>query len=357
MKNIGLITFHDTTNFGALLQTFGLYQKLNNEGYNCTIINYQCANIIRREKPKHFRPSLSLKNNLAYLLNEPGKWKKYKEMQRFCELYMPNMTNQYDRDTIKELKENFDILLVGSDMLWGLDVTDNDYTYFLDFAPNEILKISYGTSIGKEWTDKEKKTIKQYLSRFHYISVREEETADKLQKLLETKPDVVCDPTMLLEEEEWKPFISDRFKNSNYVAVYFDSDDGKALEDAKKYASSKGLDVYFCSMGWSRGGYKIQKIYSIEDYLSFLYYAKAVFTGSYHGLLFSLYFHKELFYYKRKPISRMESLAKIICVECRDSDKKEIDSLAKLDYAKVDTNICNYREYSLSKLYSALSLE
>ena len=29
MKKIGLITFHDTTNFGSFLQTFGLYKAIN----------------------------------------------------------------------------------------------------------------------------------------------------------------------------------------------------------------------------------------------------------------------------------------------------------------------------------------
>lgn len=51
MNKVALLTFHDTTNFGALLQTFGLYKKMNDLGYDCNVLNYQCANIINRGVP------------------------------------------------------------------------------------------------------------------------------------------------------------------------------------------------------------------------------------------------------------------------------------------------------------------
>ena len=43
MKKIGLITFHDTTNFGSFLQTFGLYKAINDMGYTCKVLDYKCA--------------------------------------------------------------------------------------------------------------------------------------------------------------------------------------------------------------------------------------------------------------------------------------------------------------------------
>ena len=39
-------------------------------------------------------------------------------------------------------------------------------------------------------------------------------------------------------------------------------------------------------------------------------HANTVFTASYHGLLYSLYFHKNVYYYYHENKSRMESLGK-----------------------------------------------
>ena len=39
---IGLITYHHTTNFGSLLQTYGLYKKVKDLGFECEIIDYEC---------------------------------------------------------------------------------------------------------------------------------------------------------------------------------------------------------------------------------------------------------------------------------------------------------------------------
>ena len=41
-------------------------------------------------------------------------------------------------------------------------------------------------------------------------------------------------------------------------------------------------------------------------------HANTVFTASYHGLLYFLYFHKNVYYYNRENKSRMESLGEKI---------------------------------------------
>lgn len=48
-KKIGILTFHRTTNFGSLLQTYGLFKKIENLGYDCEIIDYRCP-AVEKEK-------------------------------------------------------------------------------------------------------------------------------------------------------------------------------------------------------------------------------------------------------------------------------------------------------------------
>ena len=40
-EKIGLLTYHHTTNFGSLLQTYALYRTVIGMGYSCEIVDYR----------------------------------------------------------------------------------------------------------------------------------------------------------------------------------------------------------------------------------------------------------------------------------------------------------------------------
>ena len=44
MKNIGIITFHCSYNYGSVLQAYALQKYLINSGYNVKIIDYRSKN-------------------------------------------------------------------------------------------------------------------------------------------------------------------------------------------------------------------------------------------------------------------------------------------------------------------------
>lgn len=48
-KKVGLLTYHHTTNFGSLLQTFALYKTITEIGYPCEIIDYRNEAVEQRE--------------------------------------------------------------------------------------------------------------------------------------------------------------------------------------------------------------------------------------------------------------------------------------------------------------------
>lgn len=355
MKKVALLTFHDTTNFGALLQTYGLYKKLNDIGIDCRILNYQCENIVKREIPSAFHFSFNPKKLFVELFIRPQFRRRYKAMHMFIDKNMPKITQPYDRRGLIELKEDFDTFVVGSDMLWGVDITNNDYSYFLDFVSDNKNKISYATSIGKrEWSEEEANIISNLLNRFSFVSVREDATAQRLHSVLNKECCVVCDPTMLLETKEWTNFIKKDYKLNNYVLVYFNSDDGKLYEDAKKYAYKHGkklIDITPLPSFYTRT-YNVFP-YFVEDFLSLLYYADMVFTASYHGLLFSLYFHKNFIYYNRQPAYRMQTIAYRLNIESREGHLIDFDNILPLNYSYIDAKIEEYRKESVNFIKKA----
>jgi len=356
MKRIALLTFHDTTNFGALLQTFGLYKKLNDLGNECYILDYQCDNIIKREVPPKFHFTFSPKQLALELFVKSKARRRYTSMKEFCRINMPNITQSYNRNSVFSIKESFDSYVVGSDMLWGLDITDSDYSYFLDFVPDNIQKFSYATSIGKrEWNKEETVRISNLLNRFNVVSSREEVTAKRLKPFLSKPCNVVCDPTMLLSSDEWLPYVSNCYSKGGFVLAYFDTDDGKAFKDAKEYArkNEKELLVISSMPSIITGTHNVFP-YAVEDFLSLFRYADTVFTASYHGLLFSLFFHRNFIYYNRQPAYRMETVAKRVGVENREGRRVDINNLPPLNYHDIDKKLAEYREYSIDFIHKAL---
>ena len=80
MKEIGLITFHRTLNYGSLLQTFATLLCLKNNGANVELIDYRCSALEKREGLTF---SKGFKNKIKSLLN----WKKESTLMVFVQIF------------------------------------------------------------------------------------------------------------------------------------------------------------------------------------------------------------------------------------------------------------------------------
>lgn len=350
---IGIITFHDTTNFGSLLQTYGLYKGIQRLGYNCEIIDYKCKAICDRELPRLRTVQHGLKAYVKHLLFDEKK-AKYRELHRFLTLHM-HLGPKCDVSNTFKLNDIYDKFVVGSDIVWGTDITDCDTTYFLDFVNDDQKKFAFSSSVGNPWSSKEKSLLRPYLSSFSHIAVREVEAADWVSELTGVRPDVVCDPTMLLDAEEWRTIKSDRYSKDKYILVYFDSPQNECLKAAIKYGQENRIKVYFINYGIPVRNTHTIRPYSLEDFLSLVYYAQRVFTASYHGMLFSIYFNKQFLFFNRSHKSRMNTLAqKLNVIDC-DGSNIETNSLPIIDYRMVDELVESYRQSSYSILLQLLS--
>lgn len=345
--NIGLLTFHKTTNFGSLLQTIGLYEKLKNFNFNVEIIDY-CPPAISNREFITFAKPINIKNLVKFLL--------YYRKRRWFLHYIYHEFNLSDKINVNEISattSKYDILISGSDILWGKDITNCDYTYFLDFANKKQKCYSFASSVGayELWDDDER--ISELLKNFDQITVREGETKKWLKNKFDINSDFVCDPTMLLTSDEWlNLFPVNRTNKRNYVLVYFDNENGKCLNDAITFARKNKKKVYFINYGMTRKGVKNIKPSSINDFLSLIYNADYVFTSSYHGILFSVYFNKQFFYYERQHKSRVVSLANVLNIANRCYNKKNIEEAAfnDLNYEHINKLVSKFRDESIKIL-------
>ena len=295
---IGLLTFHDTTNFGSFLQTYGLYKALLNMGCDCEVIDYKCEAIVKRELPKKRPTNYSVREIAKFVLIDGMTRKKY---EAFCKSIKNtfHLSKTYRIDNISEANAEYDMFLVGSDILWNREITNGDMTYFLDFVNNQKTRNSFSTSIGEPWSCDEERIIEPLLKRFDNIALREQDSIEWVRKIYKKEVYSVCDPTMLLNSCEWDVFLKNyRHKFDNYVLVYFY--DNNVIEDAKRYAEKHKLKVIVINYGLPIKGVKNIHPYEIGEFLGLIKNAKVVFTSSYHGMLFSIYYKIPFVCYGRK---------------------------------------------------------
>lgn len=349
---IGLITFHETTNFGSFLQTYGLYTAIKNLGYDCEIVDYKCESIVKRELPKTKPESYSLKNVALYLILEKKLQKKFASFQNTIHSCM-KLSKSYNKYNIEEADEEYDAFVIGSDMLWNLSITGNDMVYFLNFVKDNNKKYAFSTSIGNHWDRKETAVVCPFLQDFRRISLREKDSVDWISGFLEKTIEFVCDPTMLMERSVWEQLINNSVGiHDNYILIYFY--DAQMMEDAKNYAARHKCNVLFINYGKHVKGVKNIHPYDISVFLSLIKQAKAVFTASYHGMLFSIYFEVPFYCYMRENGNnvRFHSVFdRLNLWQCYRKDG-EIFKEVMIDYGKVSEKVKEWRAESLEILAS-----
>ncbi len=102
------------------------------------------------------------------------------------------------------------------------------------------------------------------------------------------------DPTLLLEQDEWRRLITP-ITRPPYYLLYMLKYDELLVQKARAASDKAGLDLavitgsfipQFGLSGWSETG--------VPDWLSLFAGAEGVFTNSFHGTAFSLIFEKPL---------------------------------------------------------------
>lgn len=354
-KKVGLLTFHRTSNFGSYLQTYGLYRKICDLGAECEIIDYRCPAIEQRESLQQKKWSFHPKKIARQILIQPAVNAKAKVLQQFSAENM-RFSPVYTTENIHLANKEYDKFVAGSDIIWGRDITGDDYHYFLDFVTDATKKYAFASSVGDCVIRKDEPILPDLLRDFSKITVRETEAAKWVEEVSGCKAQVVCDPTMLLTEQEWDQAIPTKQKYSNYVLVYFKNPGEKSLADAKAYAKQHGCKVLHINYGIPHKGVTNIKPKTLNEFLSLIKYADMVFTASYHGMLFSLYYEKEFLFYTRAHKSRVLSLAERLGVQANCGDQLDVLDYPSVDYSKVKPRMDQFRDQSVAALTEMLSL-
>lgn len=312
MIRIGILTFHKSINYGAFMQAYSLSTRIKNDFPECDvdiidyvplrtiedhntalsrkIINWNTPNRMKVAQVKSFlqnpRFREQRKNRMLAFMHDwnalPLSEKKY-------------YTDNY-KDTLDELKNLYDIIVVGSDCVWEFIVDGFPNVYFLNNSDIKH-KFSYAASSDRihisDLDDSTIQYINESLSGFDYLGIRDISTQNLIHSINPNLPlNHNCDPTVLLDLEKCYSNI-DRVveilkrRNINVskpiIGIMGDDNIGRLVRDLFHneypvvcvYSNTRYADVYLDDLTpfeWAH----VFSLFSI------------VFTRYFHGTILSL---------------------------------------------------------------------
>lgn len=351
MKKIGILTFHKTLNYGAVLQAYALKTIIQSFNVSCDIINYTYPAL-----NKNFRIFNKLHFRYKNVINNIFFVPKLKNLfRKFINDFLVDMKSIKKKDLIF-LNDIYDIFITGSDQVWNGEVTEHDNSFLLDFVKDSNKINSYAASFGvTQLTDTDIKNYPKLLNRFKNISVREQQGIEII-KFLIGREDVVktLDPTFLLTIDQWKKLINKETTRQDTVVMYLMGKNLDLISFAKKLAKDKNCKLIILRNTPRKYDKTIENIFvTPEQWLEYIYNAKYVVTNSFHGLAFSIIFNKTFFtgfVSTNNRNSRLENLLNLTNLRNRLIDNIENNYDKSIDWDSVNKIIDKERKKSLDYL-------
>lgn len=293
---VGVIKFHSANNYGATLQTWALQKVLKDYGLDTGVINYHPDIIDRLYDPMAGKKGMKRQlNKLKLLLLNRQSLKRYNRFQSFLHEQFNLIGDFNTYDELQNAALGLDAYIVGSDQVWNVDHTNGfDSSYFLKFAEPNTKRISYAASIGKDYIHpKIKKDFCNSLDSFTAISVRERSVLDAVQELTDQAVQIVLDPTLLLQKEDYEEIkVTSRVKKP-YILVYMIEKNKQVVALANKLSISLGLPVIHRRPTAGLVN-QLPPFYTANagEFLGLIESAEYVITNSFHGTVFSILYER-----------------------------------------------------------------
>jgi hypothetical protein len=299
---LGVITFHNTSNYGAALQAFAFIAMLQEQGFYAEVIDYSNKYRDGKYSGLHRIFDQIKQGNylqaLKFFLSWPGIIARNRNFKTFYRNHLSlSKAKYYDSDSLKNDSKNYDAIIAGSDQIWNYKNNGLDFNYLLEFVSDDVKKISYSSSFGLvKIPNRLKDKYSFFLNRIDFISVREE-TAQSLVKSLTGKlPFLAVDPVLLQDVNFWDN-VSDKIKfKSREYDLYYLNDNYHWNSQIINLTKSPKRQIKV-----SLGSFKLSSVLDSLFYVrnadgpaSFITYiknARIVYTTSFHALVFCLIYN------------------------------------------------------------------
>lgn len=352
-----LVGWGRSVNYGTNLQTIALYEIINQK-YKCDFLysrKYCSSKLFVKKAIKKLRSKIKKEGGETPEKNRNID-KCYENIRKI------NLNSPSDK---KIILSKYNTFVVGSDQVWNPGYLES--TYLLDFVPKGYRKISYASSIGVNTIPKKcHKIYCKYLSDFSYISMREQQGAKCISKMIRRSVDTVLDPTLLLSSLEWKEICSKEVNNissslpDKYLLCYFVGNMAQHMKEIQDISKEMNLKIVVLPITEQETrlseGVVINNA-GPKEFVAAVNGATMVCTDSFHMCAFSLNFQKEFWVFKRfndnsssSQNSRIDNLFSEFGINryFNDGDRQS------LDYNRISISLKNKRIECKKLLFSAI---
>ncbi len=384
-RKVGIVSCYFKHNYGSMLQAYATQKILDDMGIENETINIDKNIDFKNGKKKYYLGQIL---NFSFIKTKFGMLKlkldkklnkdlgnnikiRDKKYDEFISNF--NLTKPYE--TYNELTEmcekNYTSVLVGSDQLWLPVNVVADY-YTLSFVPEKINKISYSTSFGFSKVPKKyENKYKQFLNRINFLSTREKTGVQIIEELTGRKAELVCDPTLLFNKDEWMAIQSkDRLIKEKYILCYFLGKNVEHRKFAERLREKTGCKIV--SLNHADEYVKYSDIFADyipydvgpSEFLNLIRNAEYVCTDSFHGTVFSLINNVKFFTFRRynnkskiSTNSRLDSLLEIVKLKERlliGNENIEKELKKEIDFNTVNIELEKFRNASKEFLKNAI---
>lgn len=371
MKKIGILTFHYSNNYGGVLQATALQKVIEKMGYEAEIINFiptsyspinkiRYIGILKRIVKNKFR-----KPEILFTIKKTSIVKKYSESiaNKFdCfRAQEMNLSRQVNESSLLSVLKEYKVVVVGSDQIWNPSQRTRP-EYFLNYADRlNVNRISYAAdSTTKELAGEVLEILKPALERFDYISVRNEHSFDFVKTITGKEPDIVADPTILYDFKDEATQTERDYILAYVIGRAITGTHRKALEKIKeKYGDLPVYSIKVPDMKAESSDYADKVMYELgpTEWIGMFKNATFIYTDSYHGVLFSLKYHKPFLAYYTEALratrfldmGKRYGIEKYIVQNVDEIDPKgSVDGLP--DFDKISILLNEQKKYSLKAL-------
>lgn len=349
---VGILTFHRAHNYGAVLQCYALQESFRRMGHEVWVINYQQTfiektySVFRLEQLLRYVYHLRFNTLFDYIRDISARIKRRKNYVSFRNCYL-QMTPICLADNIPS---NFDLYVLGSDQIWNSKLTGGvDPIYWGQFhrrIDSTIISYAVSTSLD-DFNKLNEEFVFNSLKKINAISVREKSFRDLLSKRYPSFDLKVClDPTLVANKDIWNNLISEKYKDKHYVLIYqarpYKPNLSLLHDKAKILARKYNLDIVDLSSG----------SYTPQDFVSLFRYATCVITTSFHAVVFSVIFKKQLYAITLNDghDSRYVDILSSLSLEDVIVSPDFIPDIHPIDYSGVDGLLDNLKAKSISFL-------
>lgn len=340
---ITLITFHKSTNYGALLQSLSLKEFIENETQqNVKMCSYHPKKLLFVE---FFRPLIT------------KKFSKFKNtIKKNFYIYLWKKKAFKPKNFVEN--KNLNINIFGSDEIWNYSNPYHGYDpYFYGKGFNKK-KIAYAVSIGKSdfstIDTNLKKQISTLMGDFNKISVRDEHTSNFVYDLTGVKPQFVLDPTLIHTPKilEDSSLINSKVEK-DYCIVY-----GTVFSKVQQnliYTFCKKRNLRIISVGYYNTWIKENHLgLNPTNFIDYLKNATFIFTSMFHGVMLSVKYSKQ-FVFSLDPIRKNKISTFLNIFDLRERVFKEVINDNPIDYEILKKKIKPYVSKSRKFLIDSLN--